>query len=168
MNLAVDVQYQNGCGYVAGVLFEHWDAQVPSATCAHVQAGVAEYVPGQFYQRELPCILGLLATMEHLPATIVIDGFVFLDGHERPGLGKHLNDALDGKVAVIGVAKSAFHGIGDAHRVLRPGSAKPLFVTCIGTELEVAKAQLLAMHGPHRMPVLLKLADQLCRAAVPG
>ena len=45
--------------------------------------------PGQFYKRELPCILELLKQVNPLPNYIVIDGYVYLGGDEKPGLGKH-------------------------------------------------------------------------------
>ncbi|MDQ1832796.1 endonuclease V [Massilia scottii] len=163
MILAVDVQYDADCGYAAGLLFEHWDASTPAATFSKKQAGVGEYVPGEFYKRELPCILALLDELDQLPETIVIDGFVFLDGHSHAGLGKHLYDALDGKANVIGVAKTSYAGIGDEYKLLRGDSIKPLFITCIGLELAAAKENIVAMHGPHRMPVLLKTVDRVCR-----
>ncbi|ATQ74238.1 endonuclease V [Massilia violaceinigra] len=163
MILAVDVQYDADCGYAAGLLFERWDALTPAATICKKQAGVGEYVPGEFYKRELPCILALLGELDQLPEVVVIDGFVFLDGHSHAGLGKHLYDALDGKAKVIGVAKTSYAGIGDNYKLLRGDSIKPLFITCIGLELAEAKEHIAAMHGPHRMPVLLKTVDRICR-----
>lgn len=163
MILAVDVQYDEDCGYAAGLLFAAWDDVAPLATLVRQVAGVGDYVPGEFYKRELPCILALLGELDQLPATIVIDGFVFLDGHSHAGLGKHLYDALDGKARIIGVAKTAYAGIGDDYRLLRGDSIKPLFITCIGLELAEARQHIAAMHGPHRMPVLLKTVDRLCR-----
>ncbi|NHZ97896.1 endonuclease V [Massilia sp. CCM 8734] len=163
MILAVDVQYEQDCGYVAGLLFERWDAMAPVATFSKQQMGVGEYVPGEFYKRELPCILALLGELDQLPETILIDGFVFLDGHAHAGLGKHLYDALDGKAKVIGVAKTSYAGIGDDYKLLRGDSIKALFITCIGLELAAAREHIAAMHGRHRMPVLLKTVDRLCR-----
>jgi deoxyribonuclease V len=163
MILAVDVQYGEDCGHAAGVLFAHWDDLAPLACVSKKQTGVGDYVPGEFYKRELPCILALLGELDQLPETIVIDGFVFLDGHAQAGLGKHLYDALDGKARIIGVAKTAYAGIGDDYKLLRGDSIKPLFITCIGLELAEAKECIAAMHGPHRMPVLLKTVDRLCR-----
>ncbi|NHZ87890.1 endonuclease V [Massilia sp. CCM 8733] len=163
MILAVDVQYDQDCGYAAGLLFARWDDVTPVAAFSKKQPGVGEYVPGEFYKRELPCILALLDELEQLPETIVIDGFVFLDGHSHAGLGKHLYDALDGKAKVIGVAKTSYAGIGDDYKLLRGDSIKALFITCIGLELAEAREHIAAMHGPHRMPVLLKTVDRLCR-----
>lgn len=165
MILAVDVQYKGNKGFVSGVLFEDWSADTPRASHAYVHHGVAEYVPGEFYKRELPCILGLLQQVKPLPEYIVIDGFVFLDGASRPGLGKHLYDELQGQSTVIGVAKTSFASMTEAHKVFRGDSQRPLYVTCAGEALAEAQARIAMMHGPHRIPTLLKLADQMCRQA---
>ena len=53
--------------------------------------GTDEYVPGEFYKRELPCIIKLLDLVEEHIDCIIIDGFVYLDGDTRPGLGKHIS-----------------------------------------------------------------------------
>ncbi|MFG1491665.1 hypothetical protein ABMA58_20600, partial [Oceanospirillum sp. HFRX-1_2] len=64
--LAVDVQYQAGVNdlsdtaYVAGVLFSGWQAEQADAEYRCRVSPVAEYDPGAFYRRELPCILQLL------------------------------------------------------------------------------------------------------------
>ncbi|RSZ55341.1 endonuclease V [Massilia atriviolacea] len=163
MILAVDVHDDADCGHAAGLLFERWDALSPVATLGKKQPGVGDDVPGEFYKRELPCILALLDELDGLPETIVIDGVVFLDGHAQAGLGKHLYDALDGKPRIIGVAKTAYAGIGAEYKLLRGDSIKPLYITCIGLELAAAKAHIAAMHGAHRMPVLLKTVDRMCR-----
>lgn len=165
MILAVDVQYKADKGFVSGVLFEDWSADKPCGSYAYVHHGVAEYVPGEFYKRELPCILGLIQQVKPPPDYIVIDGFVFLDGASRPGLGKHLYDELLGRSKVIGVAKTSFASMTEAHEVLRGDSQRPLYVTCAGEELAQAQAKIAMMHGPHRIPSLLKLADQMCRQA---
>jgi deoxyribonuclease V len=47
--------------------------------------------------------------------------------------------------------------------LLRGDSIKPLFITCIGLELTEAKEYIAVMHGPHRVPVLLKTVDRICR-----
>jgi deoxyribonuclease V len=165
MILAVDVHYP-GCGaIVAGVLFEDWPCGEASRTCLTRMSEVADYVPGAFYLRELPCLLGLLREHALQPDVIVVDGHVFLDGAGRPGLGKHLFDALDGRVPVIGVAKTAFVGMDPRFEVRRGDSARPLCVTAAGLPLDEAQARIRAMHGAHRLPTLLKLVDRLCRDA---
>ena len=63
---------------------------------------------------------------------------------------------------VIGVAKTSFVGA-TATPVIRGASATPLYVTAIGIEQAVAAAQITAMHGPFRIPTLIKRADTLAR-----
>jgi deoxyribonuclease V len=146
----------------AAVAFHRWpDAQPADAWTVHVD-GVAPYVPGRFFERELPCLLELLQG-HPLPEVVVVDGHVWLGPSQRPGLGWHLWDALEGQVAVIGVAKRPFRE-GGAIEICRGDSANPLHVTAIGIDPSTAAADILAMHGRHRIPTLLREVDQLCRA----
>lgn len=161
--LAIDVHYPETGSTTAGVAFDAWDAATPTHTYTSTRAVAMEYKPGQFYERELPCILDLLQQHALKPDLIMVDGYVFLDGTTRPGLGKYLFDALGGAIPVVGVAKTAFAGIGEPFQLLRGDSSKPLFITSAGIALDVAKAHVLSMDGKFRLPTLLKLADQLCR-----
>lgn len=163
MILAIDVHYSSEGSTTAGIAFENWSDSTPSQTYLSELSTVNEYKPGQFYERELPCILNLLNQFTLSPRYILVDGYVFLDGKNRAGLGKHLFDALDGKVPVIGVAKTAFAGIGPEFQIVRGSSEKPLFVTCAGFDLVCAKTRIQEMHGSHRIPTLLKAVDHLCR-----
>ncbi len=163
MILAVDVQYKNDSACVAGVLFEHWTS--PSAAGeykSHVKK-VEHYIPGQFYKRELPCILQLLAEHTLHPIVMVIDGYVFLDGHVKPGLGKHLYESLGRRVPVVGVAKEAFRGYCTECAVFRGKSTRPLYVTAVGCSASGARTHIKAMFGKHRIPEQIKRADQVCR-----
>lgn len=164
MILALDVHYDDHGSTTAALAFDDWGASAATASYISRRAGVADYVPGKFYERELPCILHLLREHALAPQSIIVDGYVFLDGSTRPGLGKFLFDALDALVPVIGVAKTAFAGIGAEYAVLRGDSIKPLYVTCAGGSVDEAKARVLGMHGKHRIPTLLKTVDQLCRS----
>lgn len=160
--LCVDVQYSDLNASVAGVLFQEWEDPQPFGELIITTVVPSDYEPGAFYKRELPCILELLSQLPKQPALIIIDGYVWL-GPDRPGLGHHLFTALDGKVPVIGVAKNWFHGIDDSAALLRGTSKKPLFVTAQGMDADEAIRGIKAMHGPHRVPTLIKRADQLCR-----
>ncbi len=168
MLLAVDVQYDEAASSAcaAGVSFTSWEVAQPLAQYQSRISPIAAYEPGAFYRRELPCILQLLREHALQPECIVIDGYVYLDGHARPGLGHHLYEALDRKVAVIGVAKSAFAGIDPACALLRGDSQKALYLSVAGIDLAAARTAIATMHGPYRMPTLLKLVDQLCRAGL--
>ncbi len=127
---------------------------------------VAEYEPGQFYKRELPCVLALLQQLEQLPEFIVIDGYVYLDGNQRPGFGKHLYEALAGKSVIIGVAKSRFKDTPAETEIFRGGSKRALYVTAVGISAAEAKGFIMRVHGEHRIPTLLKRVDQLSKRTV--
>lgn len=164
MILAVDVHYRGSGADVAGLLFRDWsDARALTQHQKHIPEVVA-YEPGAFYKRELPCLLALIDALPALPGCVVIDGYVHLGADRRPGLGWHLWEALQHQVAVIGVAKTAFHETSDEARLWRGISAtRPLYVSSVGISLAEARAAIAGMHGPYRLPTLLKAVDGLCR-----
>ena len=164
--LAVDAAYRHDMAVAAGVVFQGWDAASPrQELTVHCQA-VEAYVPGQFYRRELPCILQLLDQLETSIDVIVIDGFVYLGEEHRPGLGSYLYESLDRQIAVVGVAKSAFKDTPATTALWRGGSKRSLYVTAIGIEEKLARQGVLHMHGKDRLPTLLKQVDRLCRDAL--
>ena len=124
---------------------------------------VEPYVPGEFYRRELPCLLKVLDQLSERPEVVVIDGYVWLDASGRKGLGGHLFEALNKTVPVIGVAKTRFATATRAIEVLRGSSARPLFVTAAGIDQANAAKCIRRMHGESRIPTLLKRVDRLSR-----
>jgi deoxyribonuclease V len=124
---------------------------------------VEPYQSGQFYRRELPCILAVLKSLSELPQAIIIDGYVWL-GEQQPGLGAYLYEALERRAAVIGVAKTRFLQAEPVELVLRGRSRSPLYVTAAGMDVAEAARHIRAMHGPYRIPTLLKRVDQLSRS----
>jgi len=154
----VDVDYQPERTTAACVGAEWPDDIATIEVVVRTPGPAPDYRPGAFFERELPYLLGVLDRMPALDA-IVIDGYVWL-GPERPGLGHHLHQAR--RVPVIGVAKSPFEGAA-AIDITRGDSARPLHVTAIGCEVEVAAARVRAMHGEHRIPTLLRRVDALAR-----
>lgn len=208
--VCVDVDYRASRVVTAALAFDAWESDTAShevASCS--DAAPAGYVPGSFYEREMPYVLAGLADLARvaelsgltpvaepasaadalsgaraarailpvrvilpvraiLPARVIlIDGYVWL-GAGRPGLGAHLYQALSQRTAVVGVAKRRFHGAGDALPILRGTSQAPLFVTAVGIDLAEAAANVQRMHGPHRIPTLLKRVDRLSRDAHPA
>lgn len=161
MFIAIDAQYRNDrTAQVAGVLFERWGDRSPKSEWVIGVNNVAEYQPGAFYQRELPCILAILDLVSVPLGCIIVDGYVDLG--DRPGLGRHLFEHLDGATPVVGVAKSSFHGA-RAEEVLRGGSARPLFVTAAGMSAPEAALGVGQMAGKHRLPAMLQRVDHLAR-----
>ncbi|WP_442511864.1 endonuclease V [Novipirellula sp. SH528] len=131
-------------------------------------ANVRDYQPGQFYLRELPCIEAVLAELKTPPSFVVVDGYVWLDDQDHPGLGKYLYDALNQIIPVIGVAKNPFKQSHHAHALLRGGSTRPLYITSVGIPVSQAASNIAAMHGPHRYPTILKRVDRLSRGEQPA
>lgn len=163
MILAVDVHYGEEKSLVSAISFSRWNAKKPEGTYFYSEETVGEYIPGEFYKRELPCIVDLLKEHRLKPQYIVIDGYVYLDGISQPGLGKHLYDALEGKSKIIGVAKQPYIISLPFCEVYRGESRKPLYVTSEGVSQDKAMRYIEEMHGAHRMPTLLKLVDSLSR-----
>lgn len=155
----VDVQYAETRARAGCVIAHAWSDPAPAAERTLETEVAAAYVPGEFYRRELPPVLEILHGVAGL-ATVVIDAHVWL-APGRPGLGARLHEALGGAVAVVGVAKNAFAGA-PSLPVVR-NAARPLYVSAIGLDPRDAAAHVAAMHGPYRIPTLIRRADQLAR-----
>ena len=165
MHICFDTQYLTQSAVVAGVLFQSWtDAEATHSEVLEVP-NAAEYRSGEFYRRELPGIMSLYKRLNRPFDTIVIDGYVWLE-IGRPGLGAHLYNALDCKVPVIGVAKTAFGKAAAAVSIHRGASKRPLYVTAAGMALPEASMHIQDMNGEHRLPTLIKKVDALCRGKI--
>lgn len=156
------MDYRDGYAVAAGVWFRGWAADAAEHEATAVVRDVAEYEPGAFYRRELPCLTAVL-TAGPQPDVVIVDGYVWL-GADRPGLGARLFAALGGAVPVVGVAKTRFASA-EAVAVCRGGSQSPLWVTAAGIDPAEAAGHVAAMAGPYRVPTLLKRADGLARTA---
>lgn len=170
----VDVDYHEAqarpgsAATAACLVVERWTDATPFTTHVVELAKVEPYTPGRFYERELPCILAVLAKLREPVDTVVIDGYVQLDADGTPGLGARLHAHAQGRFAVVGVAKTAYGDGSFAHAVLRGGSKKPLFVTGIGVDVAVAAQRVEHMHGRHRIPTLLGWVDRLAAGDPPA
>ncbi len=158
----VDVDYRESEAIAAAVVAQSWDAATAIETRTTCITDVEPYKPGAFFERELPCILQVLALVQSDYRAIVIDGYVDLDEYGRAGLGAHLYDRIN--MVVVGVAKTAFHGSHFAIPVVRGTSQKPLFVTARGIDKDHAARLVRRMHGSFRLPTLIKEVDTLARA----
>src|SRR5262249_54444993 len=155
----VDVDYRDDGAVAACVLFRDWPDAGPAAELVERIENVAPYEPGQFYKRELPCLLAVLARVTDPLLAVVVDGYVWLQGEAHTGLGGHLFEALGRRVPVIGVAKTRFASATAARPVLRGGSHRPLFVTAAGLDADEAARLIGVMYGKFRLPTLLKKVD---------
>lgn len=162
MIACLDVNYSDTVAYAAAVTFHNWsDANAAEEKIIHVH-NVEPYKSGQFFRRELPCLIKILQTLPPMK-TVIIDGYVWLDGVSKLGLGAFLYQALNEQIAVVGVAKTKLHGADQAYKVLRGNSIRPLFVTAAGIQPELAAEHVRSMHGKYRIPTLLARVDYLCR-----
>ena len=165
MILAFDTYYYTDKAKTVCLSFEDWTDDTYYLAYSEVRHGVEEYEPGEFYKRELPCIVSLLEQID-LPdiEAIIVDGFVFLDDNGKFGLGGRLYEHLNDKIPVIGVAKTNFATINEnKQKVYRGNSLNPLYITAIGLDKDKAAKHIESMSGAYRMPTLLKQLDSLTR-----
>ena len=172
MIVCIDVGYAPGSNdtdraLAAVAAFEDWTDEQPLARAAIEIEAVAAYVPGRFFERELPCLITAIEEIKLLcpqdeVEMVIIDGNVRLDENDSPGLGRYLFDHYSQNVPVIGVAKTSFNGL-NAIEIYRGESKRPLFVTSAGIPEPEAAELIQNMAGPHRIPTMLKLVDQMSR-----
>jgi deoxyribonuclease V len=163
MIACVDTWYSDVNSITAVVLFEKWSDEVAKSEFVHdLKQPAADYVPGQFFRRELPSILAAIRAIDEKLDAVIIDGYVWLDDQKRKGLGAILYDELEGFIPIIGVAKTKFVG-STGIEVFRGNSRRPLIVTSAGMDNEEAASHVQSMAGGHRIPKLLKRVDYLSR-----
>jgi deoxyribonuclease V len=159
----MDTFYKNIGATAACILFSDWaDGDIIRQFVEQIKE-VKPYEPGRFYKRELPCLLHVLDKIAEPIDTIVIDGYVWLDEKNSPGLGSYLYEALGKSLPVIGVGKSRFKDAKFAQKVFRGKSKRPLYITSVGINSGIAAGYIRKMHGKHRIPTMLKEVDRLCR-----
>ena len=163
----LDVSYASDATGVACLLADTWTAATPAMEiCRCLACAPADYVPGEFYKRELPLLRAVIDDLTPHPAMLVIDGYVWLGANNAPGLGAHLFEALHSATPIVGVAKTRYRDDTWSERVYRGESRRPLYVTAAGVEATKAAELVSRMHGKHRIPTLLQQVDRLARAAV--
>lgn len=167
MILAIDVHYKEDTAKVVCAVLQQWQDAVAMHHWIKYVTTVADYIPGEFYKRELPCILDILSDIDLTTIEcIIIDGFVVLDDAGKLGLGGHLYESLHPKVPVIGVAKTSFHqNTQNVIPVYRGESKNPLFITAIGIDLQTAANNIQHMAGEYRIPAVLKELDRRTKEA---
>ncbi|HVI23862.1 MAG TPA: endonuclease V, partial [Myxococcales bacterium] len=114
MLLCVDVHYEQRAATAACVGFSDWSDADPAFDLVLRSEIVPEpYEAGLFYKREMPHLRRAIGRVrqEHSIDAVLVDAHVWL-AEGKPGLGAHLYEALGGRIAVVGVAKSAFRGGG--------------------------------------------------------
>ncbi len=161
VKLIIDVSYQNNKAKVVGGFFENWNDEQFLKINENTVNEIQEYIPGEFYKRELPCILEFLNEFDlNGIEFIIIDGFTYLNDNYKKGLGAYLFENLNKTIPIIGVAKSKFYdNTKNVIEIFRGESKNPLYVSSIGLDLLKAATLIKNMHGNHRLPHLIKLVD---------
>lgn len=158
-----DAAYGDNSAAAACVLASSWECSAPNAVHTTTTPAALPYRPGEFYQRELPLILEVMPPEPFDYA--IIDGYVWLGPDRIPGLGAHLHSALGERIPVVGIAKTQYANT-PAKSVVRGLSKRPLFITAIGVDLDMAARLISGMHGSSRLPTLIKHADKMARSAL--
>jgi len=164
MILITDVDYKENKANAAGIIIENWldEKHIAQYTIEHDK--IKKYIPGEFFKRELPCIIKLLSIIKEDISCLVIDGYVWLDDFYKRGLGAVIYQEINEKIPIIGVAKKSFYTLGENHRKIYRGNSKQaLYITSVGIDLDFAAKKIENMHGKYRIPKHLKEADRLCR-----
>lgn len=167
MVLALDVHYkEDRSAKAVGVLFD-WEDNAPKEIIIDYVEEIEEYIPGEFYKRELPCLLKIIKKIDIKGIdAIIIDGYVYLDNNFQKGLGGILWEKLDQKFPVIGVAKTSFFSNKETVKeIFRGKSQKPLYVSSVGCDINEASEKLKNMSGEFRIPDILKQMDIITKEA---
>ncbi|HOJ43057.1 MAG TPA: endonuclease V [Syntrophorhabdaceae bacterium] len=163
MKAVIDAHYEDDKAHVACVVFENWQDCNPLELSRITMPVISPYRPGRFFERELPCLLAAIKGFRYKFDTIIIDGYVHLKKGIGKGLGTYLYESLPFPCIVIGVAKSPLKIADNFVAITRGGSKRPLFVSSIGCPADAAANAIISMHGNHRLPTLLKIADNIAR-----
>lgn len=162
MIACVDVDYGTSEARAACIVFDDWRSDSPVGSYTTIVKDIAPYIPGEFYKRELPCLARVLNCVAETLDVIIVDGHVWT-AIDHPGLGKRLHETMPG-LTVVGVAKTLFR-TSPATPIIRAGSNSPLYVDEVGPVVNAVE-RILEMHGPYRLPTMLKKVDRLARDGV--
>jgi deoxyribonuclease V len=165
--IAIDASYKEDSAYTVGVIFSSWDDTEPEKIIDCTVKNPGPYIPGEFYKRELKCILELLKliNLEDFD-TIIVDGFIWIkkDGELTEGLGARLWQELNNSdLSIIGVAKSPFSDCSEySCSVYRGTGITPLYVQGVGKKMDNKKAGNIIknMGGQYKLPDILKTLDK--------
>lgn len=167
MILAIDVYYTDSGYKTCGVLFEKFDSKEPiKVLTLKSHKPVQEYIPGQFYKRELPCIIEFLKFYKIHPDYLIIDGYInllFDNGSITRGIGAYVKVTLENMhgyehTKIIGIAKSSFARNDEISiKVCRGRSKNPLYVQ--SQDNSITSQVVENMYGQYRIPEMLKIMD---------
>jgi len=162
MILAIDVHYREDFAKSVSIEFDDWVDENILQIHETIIDEVEEYIPGEFYKRELPCLLEVIELSDReLIKLIIVDSYVVLNDDGKFGLGAYLYEALGEEIPVIGMTKKNFlSNTKNVREVLRGESQKPLYVSSMGIDIDQAAEKIRNMKGEYRFPEMLKLVDR--------
>lgn len=160
--LAIDVKYYDSEYKICGVLFHNWNDKEPDKILSlKIHKTPNNYIPGEFYKRELPAIMEFLKYYKLHPNWLIVDGFSLLQdnkGKFKDGLGNHVQHELIANgynTNVVGIAKSNFCRTNEiANKIYRGKSRNPLYVQGLAYPENIQN-----MYGSYRIPEMLKICD---------
>lgn len=167
--LYIDAKYNDdGSWKAAGAMFTSWKDNNPKyyvLTSNDVEIEINEYIPGQFYKRELPVIKAFIDYHQITPDVLIVDGYIFLkheNGNVSLGLGGHVAKVFVSFKDIIGVAKSKFCRNDEISELIYRGKSKnPLYVQSLN--FKKYKTDIESMNGEYRIPEIFKQVDYLTK-----
>ena len=166
MIAAADVHYREDKAVGVIVLFSEWESDhIHSYEKIEFTGKYSEYIPGEFYKRELPILMSLYEKIKNTELeAFIVDGYVFLGKEENPGLGYYVYQKLGNSIPVIGAAKSRFkENSENCRELLRGTGTKPLYITSIGISPDDALENIRKMKGSFRIPDILSKLDRMTK-----
>ncbi len=164
MVVVIDADYNEETrdGHVAGIVARDILAEKEDAVVTAMVHDIADYVPGQFYKRELQSVEAIIDQLKVEDIDlIVVDGYAD-SGTTEHALGTFVFEKY--QIPVIGIGKNKYDRcILTDLEVYRGESKKPLYVTSKGMDNEEAKRLVKNMAGEFRLPYFVKYADNRAR-----
>lgn len=156
-----DVYYYKDYARACCIVFSKDEEKIMSEYIEEIK-DIKDYVSGQFYKRELPCILRVLEKVKEDIDIIITDSFIWVDECKK-GLGAYLYESINCKTPIIGVAKSYLKDCTAYVEIYRGQSSNPLYISAIGIDLNYSANLISNLKGDFRIPDILKKVDQLSR-----
>ena len=101
MLAALDAHYDEATliGTGAAVVFQNWSDAAPLANYTAAVSDIQPYEPGEFFKRELPCLLAVLEKVQEPLDLLIVDGYVSLG--DRRNKDARLWEALGRQLPVL-------------------------------------------------------------------
>lgn len=179
MILITDVCYdeQNNSAHIGGITFSDWTSDDVIDKFEIDKTGIdAEYIPGEFYKREMPCLIKLWNSIpedvKKNISTVIVDGFYDI-WDCRPGMGHHFKDWLSengySNIEVVGIAKTKCRETNKftlpVYRTKESKESKwrgAIWVNGSNKNEDYVK-RVMSMAGKFRIPSIVKKVDHVSR-----